>query len=135
MAGRYAQYTKVPVSRSKAQIEDVLQRYGATSFQSGWGDGLEMIEFQIKATRIRMVLQSAVWDDGTPNEKQHRQQWRAMLLVIKAKLEAVASEISTLEEEFLAWAVAPNGKTLGEMLLPQLEAMSAGKAPKLLTVG
>ncbi len=135
MAGRYAQHTKVPVTRSKAQIEETLQRYGASAFQAGWCDGLEMIEFVIGTTRIRMALQIAVCDDGTPNEKQHRQQWRAMLLVIKAKLEAVESEISTLEEEFLAWAVAPNGKTLGEMMIPQLEAMNTGRTPKLLTVG
>ena len=34
-------------------------------------------------------------------EQACRQRWRALALVIKAKLEAIDAEISTFEEEFL----------------------------------
>jgi hypothetical protein len=57
-----------------------------------------------------------------------RQRWRALVLVLKAKLEAVASGISTLESEFLAGIVLPNGMTLGQAVLPRLsDAVSSGR--------
>jgi hypothetical protein len=57
-----------------------------------------------------------------------RQRWRALCLVLKAKLEAVASGISTLEAEFLANVVLDNGMTIGQALLPRLsEAVSSGR--------
>jgi hypothetical protein len=57
-----------------------------------------------------------------------RQRWRALVLVLKAKLEAVASGISTLESEFLSGIVLPNGMTIGQAMLPRLsEAVSSGR--------
>ena len=62
-----------------------------------------------------------------------RQRWRALLLVIKAKLEAVDAGISTLEEEFLAATVLPDNRTVGAWLLPQLDrAYASGKLPPML---
>lgn len=49
-----------------------------------------------------------------------RQRWRALVLVLKAKLEAVASGISTLEAEFLANVVMQDGRTIGAAILPRL---------------
>lgn len=46
--------------------------------------------------------------------------WRALLLVTKAKFEAVASGISTVEREFLADLVLPNGRVVQEELAPRL---------------
>jgi hypothetical protein len=40
--------------------------------------------------------------------QDERQRWRALLLVIKAKLECVENGIATFEEEFLAHIVLPN---------------------------
>lgn len=45
-------------------------------------------------------------------EKATRQRWRALALVIKAKLEAVASGITEFEQEFLAHIVLPDGRTV-----------------------
>lgn len=49
-----------------------------------------------------------------------RSRWRALVLVIKAKLEAVATGIVTFEEEFLAHVVLPSGDTVGRWVEPQL---------------
>ena len=49
------------------------------------------------------AAQQAAW------EQVCRQRWRALLLIIRAKLEAVASGITTLENEFLANIVLPDG--------------------------
>lgn len=66
-------------------------------------------------------------------EQEIRRRWRSLLLVVKAKLTAVADGISTVEREFLADLVIPTGQTLAEWLAPQLEAAYAhGGVPALL---
>ena len=50
-----------------------------------------------------------------------RQKLRALLLVVKAKLEAVAAGISTLETGFLANIVLPDNNTAGDWMLPQID--------------
>jgi hypothetical protein len=65
--------------------------------------------------------------------KAIRQRWRALLLTIKAKLEAVAVGITTLEEEFLANVVTPDNVTVGEWIRPQLkEAYETGAVLPML---
>jgi hypothetical protein len=124
--GRYAQHTRVPVERTKAQIEHELERYGADGFTSGWQGKQEAIGFLVGGLRIQISVERP--DD----DQERRQRWRALLLVVKAKLEAVDSGISTIEQEFLAWVVCGNGQTIGQALLPQLESISHGDMPKLL---
>ena len=53
-----------------------------------------------------------------------------LLLVIKAKLEAVTAGISTIETEFLANIVLPDNTTAGEWMLPQIDrAYRTGEMP------
>ncbi|HWF01594.1 MAG TPA: hypothetical protein VG248_17460 [Caulobacteraceae bacterium] len=54
-------------------------------------------------------------------EQACRQKWRALALVIKAKLEAVSAGITTVEDEFLAQTMMGDGRTVGEVVQPQLE--------------
>lgn len=62
-----------------------------------------------------------------------RQRWRALALVIKAKLEAIESGITTVDAEFLAHLVLPDGRTYGEFALPQIdEVYRSGAMPPLL---
>ena len=62
-----------------------------------------------------------------------RRRWRALALSIKAKLETVESGIAEFETEFMPYMVLPNGKTVAENILPEIErAYSTGKMPKLL---
>jgi hypothetical protein len=66
-------------------------------------------------------------------EQSCRQCWRALSLVIKAKLEAVEAGIATFEDEFLAYQVLPDGKTVGQCIHPQItNALAAGKQSALL---
>jgi hypothetical protein len=61
------------------------------------------------------------------------QRWRALLLVIKAKLESVESNIETFEHAFLAQIVMPNDQTVSEILNPIIAfAYKSGKMPKQL---
>jgi len=66
-------------------------------------------------------------------EQACRQRWRALALVIKAKLEAVETGITTFEDEFLAHIVMPDGMTVGKHIKPNIAAMYAsGKMQPLL---
>ena len=66
-------------------------------------------------------------------EQAERQLWRAFLLVIKAKLEAVEAGIITIEDEFLANVVLPDNSTIKDNLLPRLqESISSGSLPPML---
>ena len=59
--------------------------------------------------------------------------WRELFLLIKAKLVAVESKRITIKDEFLAYTVMPDGRTVSEWLQPQLEdAYTSGKMPPLL---
>lgn len=146
---RYAENTSVPADRSRAEIDRVLSRYGASGFGYSWerrevainpvpvyGPKTEQrdfaaIVFQFKARRVRLdVPMPTAREAGTTEraERASRQRWRALLLVIKAKLEAVESGISTLEQEFLANIVTDSGRTIGEIVVPRFsEAVAAGR--------
>lgn len=146
---RFAAETKVPVDRSRAAIEKVLSKYGATGFASGWEFRVEQTEgaisglfkrehvtlvFEVKKRKIRLDVPMPVEHEvGSKKrvEQAVRQRWRAMLLVITAKLEAVESGLSTIESEFLAGVVTPTGETVGQRLLPRLSDITSGKVPLL----
>ena len=73
---------------------------------------------------------------NTNREQAVRQRWRALLLAIKAKLEAIECGISTIEEEFMAFVIMPDGKPLSSHIIPKLQTMvKTGKMPKLLSYG
>ena len=78
-------------------------------------------------SRRTAAAQEAAWEQAC------RSRWRALLLIIKAKLEAVEAGITTLETEFLANIVLSNGVTVGQLMTPQIEEhYQTGKMPALL---
>ncbi len=151
----YATSTSVPVDRSRAEIESLLRRYGASQFVSGWNVSRAAIGFVIGKLSVRFELPLPNPNDDvfakTPAgrrrrnaadqmrawEQACRSRWRALLLVIKAKLEAVEVGISTVEQEFLAWTVVPGtGETVYQQIGPKLlKAAETGQAPRLLLGG
>jgi hypothetical protein len=149
---RYAASTDVTADRSRAEIERTLQRYGATQFAYGWDRNQAVLAFVAADRHVRFVLPMPNPEDTeftqTPTgrdrsssaareswEQAVRQRWRALALVIKAKLEAVDSGIVDFTTEFLAHLVVPggNGETVGEAVGPHLEqAYRTGEYPALL---
>ena len=146
MARRFAQDTSVSVEKSKAEIEGLLTRYGATAFASGWQGNRAQIQFEAQGRRIRFVLplpdpknrkfthSPERYKMRSPDasrqawEQACRQSWRALALVVKAKLEAVAAGIAEFENEFLANIVLPDGGTVAEHVRPQVALMYERKA-------
>ena len=133
----FADNTTVPVERSRAEIERTLTRYGADAFGYAIRGDKAMVEFTIAARHVRFVLDLP---DRTSTRFTHhsrgrrtesaaleaweqacRQKWRALALVVKAKLEATEAGISTVEQEFLAHVVLPNGSTVWEATAAAIE--------------
>lgn len=147
---RYAEKTEVPEARSRQEIETLITRYGATEFAGGWRGNHALVGFRIQGRLIRLVLPLPDPEERefrltaagyTRNktqqkgayEQERRRRWRALLLVLKAKLEAVDSGIVTLEEAFFSDLVLPNGQTLSEWYGPQLQRIyEEGQLPPLL---
>lgn len=139
MNARYAENTQVSSDRSRAEIERTLRRYGATAFAYGWDAEAATLMFEIANRRVMFRLpmpnpadkaftltptgkgRSAAAAEAA-HEQAVRQRWRALALVIKAKLEAVAAGITTVEQEFLAHIVLPDGRTVGQHTQPVIAA-------------
>ena len=65
--------------------------------------------------------------------QNNRRLCRALLLVLKAKLEAVASGVALFEDEFLANIVLPSGALVASEIRPRLAAAYEGREmPALL---
>lgn len=135
----YAKYTTVSPEKSKFEIENILKKYGATSFASGWSGASATIAFEAKGRRVKFVLPLPDPKKFYSQEKREqaiRQKWRCLALAIKAKLEVVESGIATFEEEFMAHVVLPNGNTVGKWMEPQIKtAYESGQMPLLLGSG
>lgn len=153
--GRYASNTKVSSEKSRNEIERTLQRYGASGFGFWIENDSALVQFQIEKLKIafKLPMPDRKSEEFTMSSHENdwqrkplaaetahrrweqacRQRWRALALVIKAKLEAIDSGISTFEEEFMAHIMLPDGVTVGEKLVPGLTALKkTGDMPKLL---
>ena len=140
MSRRYASSTEVPPESSRMEIERTVTRYGATGFMAGWRDQQAVVAFEAKGRQVRLLLPLPDPADKafqyTPETKKLRsdlsvraayeqtvrQRWRALALVIKAKLEAVEAGIVTFEDEFAMHMVLPDGTTVREHVRPRIEA-------------
>lgn len=144
----YAAATDVSSDRTRAEIEKLLQRYGAERFSYGWDQEKALIGFSMNGRHIRFKVTMPAKSDPrftqTPSRKWRRseqqalvaweqgcrQKWRALALVIKAKLEAVEAGITTFEDEFLSVTLLPSGDTVGQWIQPQIElAYKGGEMP------
>jgi len=154
---QFASNTKVSVDKSISEIRRTVQKYGGINFVAAEGDGRAVIMFEACDRRVQFELPLPRRSDFAFREKYRKQveadpswqnsaweqacrtKWRALALCIKAKLEAVESEISDFQSEFLAYIAVPgqNGPTtVGKWLKPQLEATyQTGTLPPLLESG
>lgn len=148
---KYAENTDVSSSQSRTEIERILSRNGAEQFMYGWKAGKAIIGFVVNGKQIRFVLPmpdpnsreiTRTPERGTVRSREAqekayeqavRQKWRALAISIKAKFAAIEAGISVFEREFFYDTVLPNGQTVGEYLLPQVEqAYLGGDMPTML---
>lgn len=152
MPTKFAANTDVPVERSRQEIERTLERYGATAFAYYTSSGVATIAFEMADRRVafelnlprreeprfthhsrgeRTIPQAiAAWEQAC------RSSWRALNLVIKAKLEAIESDISEFEDEFGAFVVLPDGSRVRDHLKPAIDrAYTNGDMRPMLQLG
>lgn len=151
MPVRYAANTEVSSARSREEIERILTRYGADQVMVGIDRTSAIFGFRIHGRLIRYTLAmpdrdsdefrltpSRRWkrsekDQQDAYEQAVRQRWRALALVIKAKLEAVEAGITSIEAEFLSATSLPSGETVSDWIEPQIkEAYETGQMPESL---
>lgn len=133
----YAHGTDVPVPKTRMEIETQLSRHGAHQYMTGTDSraGVGFVAFTLQGRQYRITLQRHAAPGRKP-EQVEREQWRALLLVIKAKLEICSRGDATPEREFMAHLVLPNGLTVGDWLGPQIaDAYEGGRMPPLLPAG
>lgn len=154
MAGKYATQTSVPVTKTRQEIEDLVHKYGATQYMSAYNATRSFVGFTMKDRQVRFLVPLPDPADSVftryrdrygyerPRtaeaakkewEQACRSRWRALLLVIKAKLEAVEIGISTFDTEFMANIVLPDGSLVGAMVQPRIAtAYETREMPDLL---
>jgi hypothetical protein len=146
----YAENTSVPVEKSRTEIEKLLQKHRCAKFMAGVDNEAHRATVQFQAHNRIIRFEIALPDPKDPQfkkiknsylqrtaagvaklvEQVERSRWRALLLVIKAKLEAVESNIATFEEEFMAHIVLPNDQTVGQWVLPEVaQIYKTGRMP------
>lgn len=147
----YASGTIVSVDKSKAELDTLLSKHGATSrgVMSNDLEGNAIVVFQIEGRHYRLEIPlprydkfrtkkdpRAAWKTLTLTTDQQRiayeqacrERWRAVVLLCKAKLELVALGVSTVEREFLADLVLPGGDRLHARFQTAIEnAYTSGK--------
>lgn len=144
---QYAKNTNVSSELSRIEIEKVLIRYGAENFAYATASGKALIGFTMNGRQVKFLLPLPARDEFkyTPTGRERtensqyteweqacRQRWRALKLVVQAKLEAVECGISCFEDEFMANIVLPGGQTVGDFMKPQIEqAYISGTVPNM----
>lgn len=148
----YASKTEVPIEKSKMEIERIVRRYGATGFASGWQGTRATLQFLIgkdaasrhirfsmdlpdpKDQKFRFHSRGLRSQESAEKEWEQacRQKWRALALLVKAKLEAVDAKISTIEESFFADIVMPDGRTVYESARENVRVAYEKREPVLL---
>lgn len=139
----YAKGTSVSVESSQQEIAKTLRRYGVETYGFGARPGAAIVEFEAHGMPVRVGIDLPARppqekgrnpDTGrivnlwTAWDQDIRECWRALLLLIKANLEAVERGIVTVEQAFLAYLVAPDGRTVGEVVHPAYrDALTTGR--------
>ncbi len=152
--GRYAENTTVPVDRSIAEIDRLVEKYGAEEFGYMREPGRIVIMFRVEGrVWIKLPLPLPSPDEErfryTPAgyernastardayQRAVRQRMRAAVLMVKARLEAIDLGIETLEQAFMPYLMLPSGQTMAEHVMPQLHEMyETGRMPRALLGG
>ncbi len=126
----YADQTRVPASKTRTEIEELLKKKGATQFMSySDADSFTICFAMGLLYRFTMQLPEKV------SQHEINRLWRCLGLSIKSKFVAIENGISTVEHEFLANAVTDDQRTVGERMIPEMkQAALEGRVPKALAL-
>lgn len=122
----YAETTKVPVAQTRTEIEKLLKAAKAERVITMDEPHEATVMCMLAGRLIKFVVPIA----AKASDQTRRARWRALLLTIKAKREAVESGIETVEQAFLSHVVLPDGRTMSQWAEPALRiAYEQGQMP------
>jgi hypothetical protein len=151
----YAKGTSVSPEKSRAEIEQTLKRYGADAFSYGYEGDRAIVAFRCEGRYVRFDLRMPPLKDfktykhgnewglrsrtdaqaAQKQEQAIKEKWRALLLVVKAKLESVESGIESFDEAFMPHLLLPDQSKVADWMGPQIAAAyETGEMPSLLPV-
>lgn len=131
------QDTSIPVERSKEQIREALKAAGArgVQFEEQWEPDLYIVRFLWAfgdcfdtTVRVRLEVKPLSPEKGARGgwrvspEQRERQAWRALSWYLKTMLEAATFGLMRFEDIFLSFVEGEDGRTVGEHIIPMLEA-------------
>lgn len=136
----YAQRTHVSVGNSRAEIERTLKRFGAEDAVCIEWQGRAAVVFKFHGKLMRMAFELPSHVRTPKGRKPHnedkaletaiRETWRRLLLRVKGKVATISDSVEEFEIEFQPYIVMPDGRTLGEIMQPQIdEAYRTGRMP------
>jgi hypothetical protein len=152
-AGKYAKGTEVPEYRTRNEIEAMLLARGARAIGIMQEDELSAVMFKMEGRGVKFVLTMPTLDDPdigrTPTGRlrtkaaaqqalndERKRMWRALLLVLKAKFEAVDSGIVSFDQEFLGNTMLPGTSyTVYDEVAEPMRARLEGSDTPLLQIG
>jgi hypothetical protein len=126
----YADRTTVPFVKTVGEMMAMLRKAGALQVGQMEEQNRLTVMFAMADRHVRFRV---TWQDSPQSQRQRA---RALLLVIKAKLESVASEVETFEQAFLANIVMADGKTVHERVAGDMALeYKSGKPSMFLIAG
>ncbi len=125
MARRYAEDTTVSVAQSQAQVQELLEKNGVERI--GVIRNLGQAELWFEFNNRNYLLRMPIPASAKNIEQERKRAWRCLLLLIKAKFEAINSNISTIEHEFFANTVMPDGQCLIDSAAVQIDKALTGR--------
>lgn len=147
----YAEKTEVAVEKSIAEIITLIKRAGAQRIGQFEQPDRFVVQFELADRLVKFAVKLPSIEEMpdvdhrgyrltnqqriSRRDQRHRQRARALLLVIKAKLESVESEVENFEQAFLANIVMADGATIYERIAEPiaLEYRSGAPVTMLLT--
>ncbi len=142
----FAKTTDVPFERSLSEIVTLLRKAGADKIGQMEERERFTLQFLLDARMVRFVVQFPTGPeiDRLKGPRQNardvaaqwrRQRGRALLLVIKAKLESVESGVETFEQAFLPNIVLSDGASVYERVKAPIAAEYESRQPDTRLLG
>lgn len=141
---RYAEGTTVPVSKSRLDMQHLLDTSGCEAFGFEKTESGDSLFFKLAGRAYRIAIRKPTPEEqkaanekryriywnrvvATDIEAEYRRRWRASLMLLKTKLEFFdEDEPDELSRELMPWLVLDNGQTLAD-------AVNGGGLPLLMS--
>lgn len=127
MGKRYADGTKVSVATSRAELSTILTKHGIE--RQAWSTGPEgdQLGFIYQGKSYRLNVEKPTYEEAVEHlsyptsgvdyvEREWMRRWRALVLLLKAKIEFSSGDDDAFVREFMPFMLTSGGVTLEEIV-------------------